>query len=126
MKRTTFVQIDWRPDKASPVPIYRQITQYICGKVSSGQWPIGTRLPPQRTLAELFGVNRSTIAAAIDELTSYGITAGNRGAGTQIVSNTWSLLLPPTPDWNRLIASGSFRENNRMIQKSIIWNLRRI
>jgi len=96
--------------------MYQQIIQFVCDKVSSGEWPIGTRLPSQRTLAELFGVNRSTVTTAIDELTSYGIIAGCHGAGTQIISNTWSLLLSPAPDWSRFISSGFFKENNNTIQ----------
>lgn len=116
MKREFPVAIDWRPDKESPVPVYRQIVEFVCEKAASGAWPVGTRLPAQRTLAELFGVNRSTVATAIDELTSYGVTAGCRGAGTQIASNTWSLLLPGAPGWSKLVSSGFFRENDRTLQ----------
>jgi Transcriptional regulators len=88
MRREFPVVIDWQPDKKSSVPIYRQIVKYVCDKVASGQWQIGTRLPSQRDLAKMFHVNRSTISTAIDELTSYGIISGKHGAGTQIISNT--------------------------------------
>ena len=90
--------------------------QFVCKKVVSGEWPIGTRLPAQRILAENLGVNRSTVTTAIDELTSYGITAGLRGAGTKIINNTWSLMLPSAPDWETLISAGSFHENIHTIQ----------
>ena len=73
MKRTPPIQIDWKPDKNSTIPIYQQIIQFVCGKVSRGEWPIGTRLPSQRTLAENFKVNRSTVITALEELASYGI-----------------------------------------------------
>lgn len=116
MKKSSPVQIDWSPDKTSAVPVYRQIVDFVLGKVSSGEWPIGTRLPAQRQLAEQFGVNRSTISTAMDELSSYGMLAGGHGAGTQIVSNTWSLLLPPSPDWNQYVSSGFFRANSATIQ----------
>lgn len=112
----TPIQIDWTPDKKSSVPVYQQIVQFVCDKVASGEWPVGTRLPAQRILAENFGVNRSTVTTAIDELTSYGIIAGLRGAGTKIINNTWSLMLPAAPDWEALISSGSFRENINTIQ----------
>lgn len=116
MKRTLPIQIDWKPDKRSTTPIYQQIVQFVCNKVATGEWSIGTRLPPQRTLAESFGVNRSTVVTALDELTSYGIVEGRHGAGTQIVSNTWSLLLPPSPDWGNYVTSGFFQANNSTIQ----------
>ncbi|GEO63452.1 PLP-dependent aminotransferase family protein [Companilactobacillus nantensis] len=117
MKRVRPIQIDWKPNKQITVPVYRQIVQYICDKVANGEWTIGSRLPSQRALAEAFAVNRSTIFTAIDELTSYGIIAGKSGAGTQIVSNTWSLMLPTKPSWKKLISSGSLQENNRRMQQ---------
>lgn len=116
MKRTPPIQIKWKPDKNAKIPVYQQIVQFVYEKVSKGEWPIGTRLPSQRTLAELFEVNRSTIVTAIEELASYGIIEGCYGAGTQIVSNTWSLFLPPSPDWNSYVSSGFFKANNSTIQ----------
>ncbi|KRM09437.1 PLP-dependent aminotransferase family protein [Paucilactobacillus suebicus] len=110
------VQIDWKPDKQSQVPIYRQIVQLICAKIASGEWAVGTRLPSQRSLSQSLGVNRSTITTAIDELTSYGIIAGSRGAGTRVISNTWSLMLPTDTSWNHLVSSGFFKQNNQIIQ----------
>ena len=116
MNRARPVQIDWKPDKSGAEPVYRQIVAFVLDKVSSGEWPVGTRLPPQRQLAEQFGVNRSTVTTAIEELTSYGMLAGGHGAGTQVISNTWSLLLPPAPDWDRYVSSGFFRANSETIQ----------
>ena len=62
MKKATPVQINWKPDKNNPVPLYQQIVDYIYQKIFSGDWPVGTRLPSQRALAEQFDVNRSTIS----------------------------------------------------------------
>lgn len=116
MKSSLPVQIDWEPDKKDTQPIYRQIVQFICCKVSGGEWSIGTQLPSQRKLAEMFGVNRSTIATAMDELTSYGILKGSHGAGTKIISNTWSLMLSPPLDWSEYVMSGFFQPNSSIIQ----------
>lgn len=121
MRREYPVVIDWQPSKKNTVPIYRQIVDYICDKVATGQWQIGTRLPSQRDLAKMFHVNRSTISTAIDELTSYGIISGKRGAGTQIISNTWSLMLPTALNWKKYISAGYFQENKRRIQQINHW-----
>ncbi|GAU79540.1 hypothetical protein F3D3_4204 [Fusibacter sp. 3D3] len=48
--------------------MYRQIVDYISTKISRGDWTIGSALPPQRLMAEIFGVNRSTVVAALAEL----------------------------------------------------------
>lgn len=116
MHRIQPVQIDWKPEKGAAKPIYEQIADFICRKVASGEWPVGTRLPPQRALAEAFGVNRSTIGAAVDMLTSYGLIEGRRGGGTTIASNTWSLRLPHQADWGRYVSAGYFQSNRAVVQ----------
>ncbi|KFI97310.1 PLP-dependent aminotransferase family protein [Bifidobacterium stellenboschense] len=116
MPRTTPLDIDWTPDRTNTTPVTEQIVDYMCGRIASGAWPIGARLPSQRALAESFGVNRSTIIAAVQELADYGIVEGRHGAGTRIVSNTWSLMLPGAPDWADYVSSGFFKANNTTIQ----------
>lgn len=70
-------------------------------KIASGEWPVGYKLPSQRTLAELFGVNRSTVVAAIDEAACTGILEGNSGGGTRVVRNSWAELSDAAPQtWN--------------------------
>ena len=88
MYRIQPVQIDWKPDKSGPDAVYAQIVRFVCQKVETGEWPVGTRLPSHRELARLFGVNRGTIGKALDMLNSYGLIKGNRGNGTVIASNT--------------------------------------
>lgn len=74
-------------------------------------------LPPQRTLATLFEVNRSTIVTALEELSSFGILESHPGRGTRIASNTWSLLMSNAPpDWGQYLHAGSFLENVPTIQ----------
>jgi len=109
--------LDWVPDKDCKAPMYRQIIDYISTKVSSGDWAVGSVLPSQRTLAEKFGVNRSTVVMALSELESYGILKGEIGKGTQVLSNTWSLLISATtPDWGNYLRAGNFKENMPTIQ----------
>ncbi len=82
MARIAPLNIDWKPDRTTGEPVTEQIVGYMCEQVHSGNWPIGSRLPSQRALAEWFGVNRSTVIAAINELSDYGIVEGQHGAGT--------------------------------------------
>lgn len=110
------IEIDWKPDKKSKEPIYRQIVKYISDKIAAGDWIIGSRLPSQRDMAKAFGVNRSTVVTAMEELISYGILESDFGGGTRVKSNTWSLLMSQPPDWNKYIQSGPFRANLPAIQ----------
>ena len=51
MYRIQPVQIDWKPDKSGPDAVYAQIVRFVCQKVETGEWPVGTRLPSHRELA---------------------------------------------------------------------------
>lgn len=110
------VQIKWHPQKNSKLPLYQQIINFICDKITCGEWTVGTRLPTQRQMAESFNVNRSTIVTAMEELASYGIITGSRRSGTEIISNTWSLILSKSLDWGKYVDSGTFKANKRIIQ----------
>ena len=115
-KGAAMITIDWKPDKEDRTPIYRQIVKYISDKIAAGDWVIGSRLPSQRAMAEAFGVNRSTVVTAMEELISYGILESGYGGGTRVASNTWSLLMSQPPDWNKYIQSGPFKANHSAIQ----------
>ena len=111
-QKQKMVTIDWKPDRQSKEPIYAQIVSYISHRISSGDWGSGQTLPSQRKLSELFGVNRSTIVEAMDELASLGLIESSYGGGTHIASGSWSLLMQDkAPDWQSYIRGGSFRPN---------------
>lgn len=110
------IELEWKPDKAAATPVYRQIVKYISDKIAAGDWMIGSRLPSQRAMAGAFGVNRSTVVTAMEELISYGILESDYGGGTRVKSNTWSLLMSQPPDWNKYISSSPFHANVPTIQ----------
>ena len=88
-----YVDIDWKPDKSLKVPLYSQIVRYFSRKIEKGDWISGQYIPPQRKLAEIFEVNRSTVWEAMQELAALGLTEGNYGKGTMIVNDTWEMLI---------------------------------
>lgn len=115
MKRHIPVQIEWHPDPAQAVPVYRQILEWMYGKMESGEWPAGTRLPSQREMARHFQVNRSTLNQALKPLLEAGVLQGRGSQGTVVASTAWSLRLPVQPDWNRYMTAGYFRANQEVV-----------
>ncbi len=107
----------WLLERDQNLPLYRQIEQQLRQRISSGEWPVGTRLPSQRRLAEQLGVNRSTVTQALDELASWGIVAGNKGGGTRVVNNTWNRLAANAIDWDSYVESGAHQPNLPAIQQ---------
>ncbi|MFB9328993.1 PLP-dependent aminotransferase family protein [Paenibacillus aurantiacus] len=109
--------MDWRPDRSSREPLHRQIEHYLKQKIISGEWAPGMRIPPQRQLAGLFGVNRSTIVTAVEELIAQGLLEGNAGGGTRVVSTVWDLLASkPMLNWHNYIAAGTQQPNSQIVQ----------
>lgn len=107
----------WKPDRSSHIALHMQIKAYVFSKIVHGEWPVGTKIPPQRKLAELWGVNRSTVVMAMDELRADGFIEGSGGAGTTVVNHTWSAVASaPPPDWASYVKAGAQRPNLPTIQ----------
>ncbi len=68
----------WRQAEIRIFQPHRQIEQYMKDKILHGEWAVGTKIPSQRTLADMFQVNRKTVTATIDELTSQGLLEEER------------------------------------------------
>ncbi|WP_269773987.1 PLP-dependent aminotransferase family protein [Bacillus siamensis] len=99
-------------------PKYLQIIDYIKEKIGNGEWPIGSKIPSQRTLAKHFEVNRSTVITALEELTADGLIEGRMGKGTVVINNTWTLLAKnSSPDWDQYVNSGIQQPSRRIVQE---------
>ena len=111
------LDIDWKPDRSSPTQLHLQIAGYIKSKIGCGEWPIGKKLPSQRTLSDALGVNRSTVVAAMEELAAEGVIEGNSGGGTVIINNTWTVLsMERNYNWSKYISSGVHQTNQTIVQ----------
>ncbi|MEX2314752.1 MAG: winged helix-turn-helix domain-containing protein, partial [Thermomicrobiales bacterium] len=72
-------------ERTSPTPIYLQISQQLRQSILDGEPPSGAKLPPERRLAKLLGVNRTTIVNAYRELAADGLISGQVGRGTVVI-----------------------------------------
>ena len=62
-------------------PLYRSIYHQLRYQILSGEWQIGSLLPPERKLAEEMGVSRNTIVRAFDDLETEGLITSRMGSG---------------------------------------------
>ncbi|MBK1658071.1 MocR-like pyridoxine biosynthesis transcription factor PdxR [Paracraurococcus ruber] len=69
-------------DRASGVPVLRQLYLGLRGAILSGGLAPGARLPPTRILAGQLGLARNTVVAAYDQLLAEGFIEGRVGAGS--------------------------------------------
>ncbi|WP_371380129.1 PLP-dependent aminotransferase family protein [Sporomusa aerivorans] len=110
--------IDWTPNPKDRMPLYVQIIEFIRNKIRLGDWPVNSKLPPQRELARIFQVNRSTLATALDELIADGLLESKIGSSIWVANNTWSVLTsPPQVNWHSYAESGIYLPNFPTIQQ---------
>jgi len=69
----------------------RQVAAAIKREILQGELKPGDRLPSEDRLAELFGVSRPTVRAALQELSSAGTVVVRRGRGGGYRVSTFSL-----------------------------------
>jgi GntR family transcriptional regulator, regulator for abcA and norABC len=109
--------MDWKPDRKAKKPIYKQLAEYIENGIADGSFPPDRPLPSERQLANQFGINRSTVVAAYDELESNGLIERRQGSGTTISKDIWGMTKKRIPSWNRYIEAGSFLPNLPVMQR---------
>ena len=69
---------DWRGRDHA----YLELATALRGLAYDGRLPPGTRLPSERSLAQLLGLSRNTVTATLDLLRADGLLASRRGAGS--------------------------------------------
>ncbi|WP_236571584.1 MocR-like pyridoxine biosynthesis transcription factor PdxR [Rhodovarius lipocyclicus] len=86
--------LDLPLDRASVVPVFRQIYLGLRRLILAGAIPAGARLPPSRRLAERLAVSRTSVVGVYEQLLAEGYVTGRVGAGTFVAAG---LREPPEP-----------------------------
>lgn len=70
--------------------LVERVTERLITAVAVGEFLPGTRLPAERDLSPLLGVGRTTVRAALDELSTRGLIERRRGrGGGTFVAEEW-------------------------------------
>jgi 2-aminoadipate transaminase len=100
-------------ERESHIPLYAQIVTQVRQMIVRGVLKVGDRLPANRELARVLGINRNTVMTAYEELTAEGLISSHVGRGTfisavPIESKTQNvqerLHLSPMP-WSALLTN---------------------
>jgi GntR family transcriptional regulator len=76
--------IQFRLDKGSGVPAYRQIIDQVRNAIYLGILEPGDRLPTVREVVKQITINPNTVHRAYLELELQGLTEGRTGSGTYV------------------------------------------
>jgi GntR family transcriptional regulator, transcriptional repressor for pyruvate dehydrogenase complex len=69
-----------------PKKVSSQIADQIRSSILAGEFAPGDKLPPERELAEMFGVSRPSVREALNMLASSGLVQSYQGGGTVVMS----------------------------------------
>ena len=70
-----------------PRRLYRQIADQLRGLIRAGEWPLGSRLPPERDLAAQLGVSRPSVREALIALEVEGLVEVRMGSGIYVIAH---------------------------------------
>lgn len=82
-----------RIEKASGVPISRQIADQVRAQVMAGTVDTGHKMPSIRELARELAVNQNTVLRVYERLTAEGLLERRHGDGTYVGSRPTAAML---------------------------------
>lgn len=68
--------------------LIERVIEELRSQVSSGAWPVGTRIPTEPELVELTGTGRNTVREAVQALVHAGLLERRQGSGTYVVADS--------------------------------------
>lgn len=92
---------------------HERISSELAREIRSGRLRRGTRLPGEVALAERFGVSRTTVRAALAELSEGGLIATRTGKGSYVLYDGEPLDNPQ--GWARALASRGVASQVRVL-----------
>ena len=106
-------------DRASPVPLYFQISSRIEQAIGDGSLKPGARLENEIALADRLGLSRPTVRRAIQELVGKGLLVRRRGLGTQVVQRPLTRKVELTSLYDDL-ERGSRSPSTRLLSRAVV------
>ena len=65
-----------------------QLVRQVAGRIKSGEFPRGAKLPTEKEMIDEFGVSRTVVREAIANLRANGMVSTQQGIGAFVVHNT--------------------------------------
>lgn len=103
----------------SPIPLYMQIANILTENIKNATLPAASKLPPERELAALLGVSRTTAINAYRRLEEQGLVTTKVGSGTYVAELAPPVQSTPAVPWSQLFAPSSNTQVSSIIREII-------
>lgn len=103
-------------------PLYLQIKDIVKQKIITNEYMMGTTIPSENELEEMFGVSRMTIRQAISELVNEGLLRKERGRGkgTIVLANAIADRLTTIKSFTQKMQEQGFILQNKEIEAQYV------
>ncbi len=108
----------FRLDASSPVPLYHQIEQILLERIGQTD-SLGSRLPSEKDLMEVFGVGRATVKRTLDNLAAKGLLERRRALGTRVVRQQITENLTRLTSYSEEMCAKSLGVRTRIVEAKI-------
>ena len=112
-----FHQIE-RQFMRSARPLYGHLVNLFESAIASGELPSGSRLPPERELAQRLRISRTTVVSAYRELESRGLLRGYVGRGTFVAAKPDAASAPFA--WRGKIAASALQASDATTVRDLV------
>lgn len=102
----------------SPIPLHYQLKELIRGEILAGRVKVGDRLPPERDLADQYGVSRMTARQALQGLVHEGYLSRQSGRGTFITVPSTAVRVSSKGFSEDMLARG-MRPGSRVLSATV-------
>lgn len=99
--------MSWKPQWNREKPLYLSLSRCLEEDIQAGRLLPGTKLPPQRELADFLDVNVSTVSRAFRLCADKGVLTSMTGSGTFVAHDVMTNLSVAPQDGGALIELGS-------------------
>lgn len=115
--------LTWKPDKASlQTPYCRSLAEDLEKNIRSGRLQAGTKLPPQREIADYLDLNYTTITRVYETCKKKGLVYGVVGRGTFVAPHateeTALISGDPREPYIELGAVNGFSEYSALVEEA--------
>ncbi len=94
-------------------PLYLRVKKDLVARIGRGVWLPGSYIPSEPQLCQHYGVSRTTVRKAVEELAGEGQLAILRGRGTQVVAPRLSLKPAVLMSFTQLMRSQGLEPGQR-------------
>lgn len=103
------------------LPLYLQVENEIRRRITTGEYPVNTQIPPEEELCEAFGVSRITVRRSVQDLVEVGLLRKCRGRGT-FVAMPKNVIDPTTGDggFSTFVADTAHSLPRRILGKQVV------